>query len=147
MAGLLLEVGATVWLLAGLAAIGLGARGAGWLMSQLPPLAIDVSALGGAVVAIGAALVAVGVLQAVVAAGLRARRRWAVAGGVLLSATLAVALFGLAAAAATTLVRGSPSPALLAIAGIAAFAGVGLYAWCAAQLIDAMRIAGVDGAD
>ena len=147
MASLLLWLGAAIWLIAGSAAIGLGLLGATWLMDQLPPLSIDVAALGGAVVALGAALVGIALLQALMAAGLRATRRWALAGGVLLSATLAVALLALAAAAVTTLVRGSPSPVLLAIAGMAAFGGAALYAWCAVQLVAAMRVAAVGEAD
>lgn len=146
MSIVVLALGAAIWLVAGLAAVGIGLVGAGWLMAQLPPLAIDVAALGGAAVAIGAGLVIIAFLHAAIAIGLRAVHRWARAGGVLLSATLAVALLALAAAAVTTVVRGSPSPIILAAAGLAALGGAVLYAWCAVRLVSAMRVAGIGSA-
>jgi hypothetical protein len=142
MASLLLAVAAAVWLLAGVAAIAVGLGGAAWLMAQLPPLTIDVAAVGGAAVAIGIGLVTVAVLHAAVAIGASAWRRWALSSGILLSGTMAVGLTALALAAGTTLVRGSPAPALLGAAAIAAFGGAAGYAWCAVRLVRMLAIIG-----
>jgi hypothetical protein len=142
MASLLLALAAAAWLLAGVFAIAIGLGGAGWLVARLPPLTIDVAAVGGAAVAIGIGLVAVAVLHAVVAFGASARRRWAVSAGLLLSATMAAGFTALALAAATTLVRGSPAPALLSIAAVAAVGAVAGYAWCAVRLVRMLAVIG-----
>ena len=142
MARVVLAVGAVIWLLAGGGALALGLVGAAWLMAQLPPLAIDVAALGGAVVAIGVALVALAVVHAGIAIGLHTGRHWALAGGVLLCATLSMGFIGLTAAAVTTLMRGSPSPIVLASAGAVAAIGAATYAWCTVRLAGTMRLNG-----
>ena len=143
MPSLFLAVAAAIWLVAGVAVIAIGLGGAAWLVTQLPPLAIDVGAVGGAAVAIGIGLVAVAILHAVVAMGARARRRWAVSGGVLLSATMVVVLAALALAGGTTLVRGSPTPELLGAGVVAALVGAIAYGWCAVRLGRALATLGV----
>lgn len=145
MASLLLAVAAAVWLFAGVVAVAIGLGGAAWLTAQLPPLSIGVAAVGGAAVAIGIGLVAVAVLHAAVAIGASRRWRWAVSGGILLSATMAVVLLALSLAAATTLMRGSPAPGLLAVAVGAALAGALAYAWCAVRLVRLLAVVGLGG--
>jgi hypothetical protein len=135
MASLLLAVAAVVWLIAGVAGIGIGLAGAGWLMDQLPPLTIGADAVGGAAVAFGGALLVLAILHAVVAVGAGARRRWAVSSGILLSATMSIALVAAALAAATTYVRGSPAPVLVATGAAAAIGGAAVYGWCAVRLV------------
>jgi hypothetical protein len=142
MPSLLLAVAAAIWLVAGIAVIAIGVGGAAWLVTQLPPVAIDVAAVGGAAVAIGFGLVAVAMLHAVVAMGAGRGRRWAVSGGVLLSATMTVGLAALALAAGTTLVRGSPAPALLGAGVVAALGGAIAYGWCAVRLVRALATVG-----
>jgi hypothetical protein len=135
---LLLGVATAVWLLGGVAALWIGLAHGQWLMAQLPPLAIDVAALGGAVVAIGAALVTIAILHAVTVVGLVAPDRWALSVGVLLSTSLMIGLFALATAAGTTLLAGSPNPILLMLAGAGALGGAVLYGWCAVRLVRAI---------
>jgi hypothetical protein len=142
MASLLLAAAAALWLLAGVAAIGVGVVATDWLVAQLPPLAIDVAAVGGASVALGIGFVTLAVLHAAVAFGSGGRRRWAVSSGILLSATMAVGLTALAVAAGTTLVRGTPAPALLGIAAVAALAGTVTYAWCVVSLVRLLAVIG-----
>jgi len=130
-----LLVGAVAWSAAGLGGIGLGTFGARWLHAQLPPVVIDAAALGGGVTAIGASILALGIAHLAVLGGLRREQRWARSAAMLLVGTLAVALLGLTAAAATSAVTfPSAAPAFLAGAAMAAIGAAG-YGWCLAWLV------------
>ena len=105
MARTILIVGAVAWLLAGAASFVLAETGTGWLLSLLPPLAIDADAVGGALTALALTMVVTGTAHLFVVAGLRERRRWATSAGALLASVLAVACVALAAAAISSAVR------------------------------------------
>ena len=134
----MLAAGAAVWVAGGIGAFIVANYGADWLVSLLPPLAIDAAGVGGAVAALGALLLVVGAVHLVTVIGLRRGARWAAVGGALLATTLAAVLVALLAAAVTTLASGTPSPALVAIGGLVAAAASAIYGWCAAALVRAL---------
>ena len=139
MARTFLAAATVVWLLAGLAGLALGLLGAETLQRLLPPLAIDLPALGGAVVAVSAAIVVVAALHAAVVAGLRSRRRLAWVAGVLLAATLGALLAVLATAAATGAVTVPDRAPVLLAAALAAAAGAAGYGVVTALLVREIR--------
>lgn len=98
-------VGAVVWLLAGIGGMGLAVFGRAWLLSRLPPLAIDADALGGALTAMALVVSAIGVAHLGVLVGLGRGWRWVWSAGALLAAILAAVLLGLAAAAVSSALR------------------------------------------
>ena len=71
MARTLLLAATIVWLVAGVIGIVIGLTSAAGLQRMLPPLVIDLAALGGAVVAVGFGVLAIGLVHAgvVVACG------------------------------------------------------------------------------
>ncbi len=108
--------------------------GANWVRSLLPPLAIDVEALGGALTVIALALIALGAAHIGVVVGLHQERRWARSAGVLLAALIAAAFFGLAAAAISSAAREASYAAPLVGSALVAAGGTVLYALVAARL-------------
>ena len=100
-----LVIGATVWLLAGLGVIGVAMGGREWLLSFLPPLAIDSDALGGALTAMALLVLAIGLAHLAVLIGLARGSRWVQSAGALLASVLAAVLVGLVAAAVSSAVR------------------------------------------
>jgi len=107
---LLLAAGAA-WITAGAAGIGVGLLGATTLQRILPPLAIDLDALRGAVTAVSVGVLAIGGMHAAVAAGLRRVGRRSLSAALLLSGFLSALFLALAAAGATTAVA-TPTSAL-----------------------------------
>jgi hypothetical protein len=139
MARTILAAATVVWLGAGAMAVGIGLLGSTGLQRLLPPLAIDLAALGGAVVAIGAVTLLIGAAHASVLLGLRAERRRAAAGGVLLSGTLTALLVSLTAAAATS-AASTPDRAIpMLLGGIAAFVAGASYCVATVSLVAEIR--------
>lgn len=138
----MLLVGATAWLVAGMAAAGVGVFGAAWLHAQLPPIYIDAAALGGGLTAVGVLLATIGVAQAAVLVALGSGRRPAQSVAILLTATLAATLLVGAVAAATgaATVPALAAP-LLAVAVVAALAAAA-YALAAAHLMGGLGAGG-----
>jgi hypothetical protein len=130
---------AIVWLIAGAVGIGIGLLGAAELQRLLPGLAIDLAALGGAVVAVASAILAVGVLHATVVVGLRVGNRLARTVALLLAATLCTLLVTLAAAALTTAVTVPDQAPVFLGAGLAAVVGAGVYGLVTGLLIRDVR--------
>ena len=129
-----LVIGATVWLLAGIGGIGLAVVGRGWLLTTLPPLAIDSDALGGALTAMAVAVLAIGLAHLAVLIGLARGWRWVRSAGALLTSVLAAVSLGLAAAAVSSALRDAAYALPLAAgAGLAAVGALG-YAVVAVRL-------------
>lgn len=130
-----LVIGATVWLLVGIAGIGLALVGRQWLLSSLPPLAIDADALGGALTAMGLVIVAVGLAHLGVLIGLARGWPWVRSAGALLASVLAAVLLGLVAAAVSSALR--EVAFALPLVGGAALAATGVlgYAVVAVRLM------------
>lgn len=124
-----------LWSLTGLAGLVVAAVGARALLAALPPLEIDVDALGGAITAVGAVVLGVAVMHGIVLAGVRRHRRLALAAGTLLSALLLVAFLASAAAAVTSLVRTPDLVGPLAAATLAALVGAAGYAFVTVALV------------
>jgi hypothetical protein len=139
MARSLLLAAAAAWIAAGAIGVGVGTVGAITLQRMLPPLAIDLDALRGAVTAVAAGVLAMGGIHAAVVVGLHRGGRRAVSAALLLSGFLSALLLALAAAAATSVVTTPASaPAFLA-AGIAALGGAVGYALVGALLVHELR--------
>ena len=139
MARALLLGAGIVWLIAGAVGIGIGLMGAADLQRILPNLAIDLAALGGAVVAVGSAILAVGVLHAAVVVGLRVGNRLARTAALLLAATLFALLVTLAAAAVTTAVTVPEQAPSFLVAGLFALVGAAVYGFVTARLVAEVR--------
>ena len=105
MARALLLAATIVWLVAGVTGIVIGLTSASGIARMLPPLVIDVAALGGAVVAVGFGILAVGLVHAGVLVSLRAGHPLAPSAALLLAITMTTLMLALAAAAATSAVR------------------------------------------
>ncbi len=134
MARTILIAGAVAWLLAGIVGLGLAVMGTDWLRSRLPPLAIDVEALGGALTAMALGLIVLSGAHIAVVVGLRRERHWAASAGVLLASVLAAASFGLAVAAISSAAREAGYALPLIGAALVATLGTAGYALVAAQL-------------
>ena len=132
---MVLLLGAVTWLLAGAAAIGLAVLGRAWLLSRLPPLAIDADALGGALTAMSGAMLAVGVAHVALLVGLARGWRWVQSAGALGAAVLAAVLLGLSAAAVSSAVRDAAYAWLLMGAALLAAVGTVGYAMVAMRLV------------
>src|SRR5918999_1821002 len=128
-----------VWLIAGAVGIGIGLMGAADLQRILPNLAIDLAALGGAVVAVASAVLAMGVLHVAVVVGLRLGSRLARTAALLLAATLFALLVTLAAAAVTTAVTVPGQAPSFLIAGLVALVGAAVYGFVTALLVAEVR--------
>lgn len=139
MARTLLLAATIVWLVAGAVGLGIGLLGSGGLQQILPPLAIDLAALGGAVVAVASGVLVVGALHALVVVGIRAGMPAARSAALLLAATLAALLFALAAASATSAVTvPERAPSFLA-ASVAALIGAAAYGLVTFLLVGEVR--------
>ena len=134
MARTILIAGAVAWLLAGIVGLGLAVMGTDWLRSRLPPLAIDVEALGGALTAMALGLIVLSGAHIAVVVGLRRERHWARSAGVLLASVLAAASFGLAAAAISSAAREAGYALPLIGSALVATLGTAGYALVAATL-------------
>ena len=134
MARTILIAGAVAWLLAGIVGLGLAVIGTEWLRSRLPPLAIDVEALGGALTAMALGLIVLSGAHIAVVVGLRRERHWACSAGVLLASVLAAASFGLAAAAISSAAREAGYALPLIGSAMVATLGTAAYALVAAKL-------------
>ena len=139
MARTVLLAATIVWLAAGVIGIGIGLLGSTGLQRLLPPLAIDLAALGGAVVAVSLGILAVGVAHAVIVVGLRAGRAAARSAALLLAATLSALLVALAAASATSAMTVPDRAPSLMAACAAALVGVAAYGLVTVQLVAEMR--------
>ena len=139
MARTVLLAATIVWLVAGVVGIGIGLLGATGLQRLLPPLAVDLAALGGAVVAVGVGVLAVGVAHALVVLGMRAGHAAARSAALLLSATLSALLLALAASSATSAVT-VPDRALSFLAACAAaLVGAAAYGLVTVLLVAEVR--------
>jgi len=130
----ILIAGAVAWLVAGIVGLGLAVVGRDWLRSLLPPLAIDVEALGGALTAMALGLIVLSGAHIAVVVGLRRERHWACSAGVLLASVLAAASFGLAAAAISSAAREAGYALPLIGSAMVATLGTAAYALVAAKL-------------
>jgi len=135
----LLLAATVAWLVAGVIGIGIGLLGASGLQRMLPPLAIDLAALGGAVVAVSAGVLAVGVAHAIVVAGMAGGRRRARTAALLLAATLAALLVALAASSITSAVSVPDRAAPLLVAAAAALIGAAGYGLVTVLLVAEVR--------
>lgn len=129
-----LVIGAAVWLLLGIGGIGLALVGRQWLLSSLPPLAIDADALGGALTAMALVALALGLVHLCLVIGLARGWRWARSAGALLASLLAAVSLGLVATAVSSALR--EAAYALPLAAGAALAAVGAlgYAVVAVRL-------------
>jgi len=135
----ILSIAAVVWTLAGLAGLAVAALGTDTVRSALPPLAIDRSALGGAITTVALGILAVGILHLVILAGIRRRWRGALAGGALLGAVMTAVSTASGAAAVASAVRTPDFVALLGAAALgASLAAVG-YGLVTVRLIGDLR--------
>ena len=139
MARSLLLAATMVWLMAGAAGIGIGLLGTTGLQTLLPPLAIDLAALGGAVVAVAVGVLAVGIAHAAVVVGMRAGRSLARSAALLMAATLSALLLALAAAAATSAATVPDRAPSFLLAGLAALVGAGAYGLVTGLLVAEVR--------
>jgi hypothetical protein len=136
--GLLLSA-ALLLAAAGLAAVAVGLFFAPWLYDQLPPVLIDVDAVGGAATAIGILLLFLAAAH--LAAALGVIRGIAVlhTPAVVLCVAMAVLSIGWAVAALVSAAAGTGVPAAM----LPAAAALGLvalaYGWAARRLIGASR--------
>ena len=131
--------GAFVWLLAGLASVAVAVFGADALAAMLPPLAIDIDALRGAITAMAIALLLGAFLHMGVLVGMgRAwRRAWTAA--LLMTSVLATLFVALAAAAFTSAAAEPMHWLPWLTAGFGAAVVAGAYALAAARLAADLR--------
>ncbi len=134
MTRFLLLVGAAL-LLAGALAVAVAVLDPVAVKAQLPEVAIDAAAVGGALAALGVAVGALGLGHLVVGIGLRAGARWSSTASVVLCAPLAVLALAAAVAAAVSVGR---SPAFVVAGFGLALLGVG-YAAGVIGMIGVMR--------
>ena len=139
MARTVLLAATIVWLVAGAVGIGIGLLGSTGLQRLLPPLSVDLAALGGAVVAVAAGVLAVGVAHAVVVLGLRAGHPAARSAALLLAATLSALFVALAAASATSAATVPDRVLPLLAACAAALVGAAAYGLVTVLLVAEVR--------
>lgn len=135
---------ATAWLLgAGALLLGSGVAGIivgtwlpGWLYRMLPPVTIDVAAVGGAATASGVALLLLGTLHVGAATGLRRGQRSGalLTAVVVLAMTMAALCVGWGLAALVSVVAGDGPAGALVPAGIGLAAAAIGYGWTAAAV-------------
>jgi hypothetical protein len=135
----LLLAATIVWLVAGVIGIGIGLTSAAGLQRMLPPLAIDLAALGGAVVAVGIGVLAIGIVHAGVVVALRAGSPFAPSAALLLAITMTTLMLVLAAAAVTSAVTVPERAPQLLVATAAALAAASAYGLVASQLAVEVR--------
>jgi len=139
MARWLLIAAAAAWTAAGVIGLAIGIVGAATLQRHLPPLAIDIDALRGAVTAVALGVLAIGAVHAGVLVGLRGGGRRAVSAALLLSGFLSALLLALAVAAATSVATTPASAPAFAAAGVASLAGAIGYGLVGALLVRELR--------
>ena len=139
MARTLLLAAATAWIVAGAAGLGVGLVGAATLQRMLPPLAIDLDALRGAVTAVSIGVLVIGLAHAAVLVALRSGGRRAVSAALLLSGFLSALLLALAAASATAAVDTPTNALALGAAALGAVAGAIGYGVIVALLLRQVR--------
>ena len=139
MARSLLLAATAAWVAAGAGGLLIGAVGASTLQRLLPPLAIDLDALRGAITAVAAGILAVGALHGAVVFALRRGGRRAASAALLLAAFVAVLLLALAAAAATAAAATPSNAPGLVAAGLAALGGAGGYGLVGSLLLREVR--------
>jgi hypothetical protein len=128
-------IGAVAWLLLAVAGLGAALVGQTTLLDLLPPLAIDVDALGGVLAVMAAGSLVVGLAHVAIVVGLTRDARWARTSGILLASVLAVAFLALAATAVTSAVRESASAPILAGGAVGAAAVAAAYGLTASRLV------------
>ena len=132
---LLLTVVAVLLAIAGVGGVVVGVVFAAWLYSLLPPVLIDVAAVGGAATASGITLLLLAGLHALAAIGLARRDPRALTPVAVLAASMTLLAIGWAVAALVSAASGSAPPVAMLPAGI----GLGLlavaYAWVAHWVI------------
>lgn len=132
-------LGASVaWLAAGVVAVLVALLGASALMGALPPLAIDLDALRGALVAIGGAMLGMAGLHVAIVIGLARpgpTRHRAATAAMLLGGVLVGLFTGLAAAAWTSAAARPELLALLLAAGAVGALAAGAYALVVVRLV------------
>ena len=132
---LLLTVVAVLLAIAGVGGVVVGVVYAAWLYSLLPPVLIDVAAVGGAATASGITLLLLAGLHALAAGGLVRRDPRALTPVAVLAASMSLLAIGWAAAALVSAASGSAPPVAMLPAGI----GLGLlavaYLWVARWVI------------
>jgi hypothetical protein len=139
MARTILRIGAAVWLVAGVAGLGLAVVGAEWLLGLLPPLTIDAAALARAVATLSAGLGAVGLAHLGALRALRGGGSGPTA-AILLSSFLGVAFLTLSAAAITSAVAQPRAAAALLAGSVGALMAAGGYGVAVARLVREMRV-------
>jgi hypothetical protein len=134
-----LVAGAVAWLV--LAALGvavsIGFRDR--LLALLPPLAIDASAVGGAITVISIGAFGIGAAHAIIGGGLARRQQWALSAGVLLASVLGAGFLVLGAAAATSAFRQSTLALALGASAVLAALAALVYGLTAARLVAELR--------
>ena len=135
LAVLLLAVIACLMAVAGVAGVVVGVVYAAWLYSLLPPVLIDVAAVGGAATASGIVLLMLAGIHGLGAIGLARREARALTPVAVLAAAMSLLTIGWAAAALVSAASGSGPAAAMLPAGV----GLGLlalaYAWVARWVI------------
>ncbi|HET6744666.1 MAG TPA: hypothetical protein VFH90_02325 [Candidatus Limnocylindria bacterium] len=132
---LLLAVVAGLLAIAGVVGILIGVRFAAWLYSLLPPVLIDVDAVGGAATATGILLLLLAAVHALAAIGLKRRYPRALTPVAVLAASMSLLAIGWAVAALVSAASGSGPPAAMLPAGIGLVLLALAYAWVARWVI------------
>lgn len=130
----LLVVGVLLILVGSFAAV-LAVTDPAGVRAQLPPVAIDAAAVGGALFALGFGSVALGLAHLVVVAGVRRRAGWATTATVVLAATLSMLWLAAAVAALVS----APYGAGFLLGGIGLGVVALAYGCCAAVVMSRMR--------
>jgi hypothetical protein len=121
-ARVVLMVGGSAMLVAGLVVAALGLFAGAWLLSLLPQVVVNAPAVGGAAFALGVLVAAAGACQVTLAASVRRSGRWTTAGAAVLTGLLAALLIACAVAAVTEVARGGTPWLLGASLGLTAAA-------------------------
>ena len=130
---------AVAWTLLGAVGLFIAIAWRDRLIAELPPLAIDADALGGAITVIAAGAFGIGAAHVIIAAGLGRRNRWALSAGALVASVLAAAFVALAAAATASAVRESALGLQLAGAAAVSVLAALVYGLTAGRLVDELR--------
>jgi hypothetical protein len=135
----LLLVAGGILAVAGLAGLTVGFFLAAWLYSLLPPVTIDVPAVGGAATAVGVVLLLLAITHVAAAAGLARGVGAMSTPAIVLSAAMSLLAIGWGVAALVSAASGIGA----SVAMLPAAAGLGLvafaYAWIAGRLIGLRR--------
>lgn len=125
--------------LAGMVGMGLGLFFAPWLYDQLPPVLIDVAAVGGAATAIGALLLALALAHVAAALGLIRGIAVLHTPAVVLCLAMAVLSIAWAVAALVSAAAGTGVPAAMLPAALALGLVAAAYLWAALRLMGRPR--------